>query len=373
MRRFLRLAVFSSLFSLAAAPAFGWSTKEHVQLTRIAAERLIADDKTPPEMKAWLREAAPDLMDMEGEKNWFMNQRMGIVPRGVDGLAYWSVIPDENALMDGEKKTPPFNVPERQLHFIDLEIFVTGDAKREYRNDLSAKPRIENIPRDMKDPRYMQAGMLPFRVADCYRKLVEQIRAGRLIDRDGQYPRDEHATHWAGFLAHYLEDNTQPQHATIDYKSSAYFADKRKAPNVHAQVEYQLADDDENDHLQTREDFWPLFVAALDTVNDPTKTDDLFEATLQISLASYDALPLIGAAAMKATGQAGTPDHPAGEISGKFDTDVFYHAKGQYLGREMSVMEMKAYQQAWAVKRVERVLRQAWDEAHSPATNPSAK
>ena len=52
------------------------------------------------------------------------------MPRGVDGLAYWAVIPDENALMDGEKKTQPYNVPERQLHFIDLEIFVTGEAKR---------------------------------------------------------------------------------------------------------------------------------------------------------------------------------------------------------------------------------------------------
>jgi hypothetical protein len=29
----------------------------------------------------------------------------------------------------------------------------------------------------------------------------------------------------------------------------------------------------------------------------------------------------------------------------------------------MSVMEMKALQTAWAVKRIERTLRQAWDEA----------
>jgi hypothetical protein len=33
------------------------------------------------------------------------------------------------------------------------------------------------------------------------------------------------------------------------------------------------------------------------------------------------------------------------------------------MGREMSVAEMKAYQQAWAVKRIERLLRKAWDEA----------
>ena len=50
-----------------------------------------------------------------------------------------------------------------------------------------------------------------------------------------------------------------------------------------------------------------------------------------------------------------------------FDTDVFYAAKGQFMGREMSVTEMKTIQHAWAVKRVERVFRQAWDEAHQPA------
>ena len=82
----------------------------------------------------------------------------------------------------------------------------------------------------MKDPRYQQAGMLPFRVEECYGKLVEQIRAGRLSDKPGQFPRDEHAAKWAGYLAHYVADNTQPQHATIDYKSQTYFADKRNAP-----------------------------------------------------------------------------------------------------------------------------------------------
>jgi hypothetical protein len=34
----------------------------------------------------------------------------------------------------------------------------------------------------------------------------------------------------------------------------------------------------------------------------------------------------------------------------------------------MSVLEMKAIQQAWAVKRVEKVFRKAWDEAMSVST-----
>ena len=128
---------------------------------------------------------------------------------------------------------------ERLLHYIDVEFFLAGDQKREYRHDLSGKPKLADIPRDMKDPRYQQAGMLPFRVEDAYSKLVEQLRAGRLNDKPGQFPRDEHAAKWAGYLAHYVADNTQPQHATIDYKSAdllrrqARVAQRPRADGVH--------------------------------------------------------------------------------------------------------------------------------------------
>jgi hypothetical protein len=271
-----------------------------------------------------------------------------------------------NALMDSNERTKiePFGVAERPLHYIDLEIFVTGSQKREYKHDLSSKPKLENIPHDMKDPRWIQAGMLPFRVEDCYQQLVQKLRAKRLNDKPGQYPKDEHAAHWGGFLAHYLEDNTQPQHATIDYKSSVYFANKRKSPNVHAQVEYDLADDEFDDHTALREEYWPLLVKQLAEVKDTVDISDLWKATCETSLASYDALPMIGVAAMKAAGQGGTPEKPEGDVSGKFSTEDFYRSKGNFMGKEMTVLEMKAYQQALAVKRVERVLLKAWNEAH---------
>jgi hypothetical protein len=325
-------------------------------------------------MRQWLRDATPDLMDMEGERRWFLETRHGIVPRGADGIPYWSVVPDTVALMDQRKeKLAPFGVPEQLLHYIDLELFLAGGERREYRHDLSGKPRIEQIPRDMMDQRYQQAGMLPFRVEDCYNKLVEQLRAGRLNDKPGQLPRDEHAAKWAGYLAHYLADNTQPHHATIDYKSAAYFADKRNAPNVHSQMEYMMADDDADDRMALREEFWPLFEKALDEVSDPVDTQDLFLATNEVALASYDALPLIGVAAMAAMKQGGTPEAPAGAaVAEKFDLETFFRHRGQFQGQEMSVMEMKARQQAWAVKRIERLWRRSWDEAQAttPATTP---
>ncbi|HEV2293292.1 MAG TPA: hypothetical protein VGR35_05515 [Tepidisphaeraceae bacterium] len=215
----------------------------------------------------------------------------------------------------------------------------------------------------MKDKRYERAGMLPFRVEECYRKLVESIRAGRLSDQPGQFPRDEHAAKWAGYLAHYVADNTQPHHATIDYQSQTYFAHKRNAPRVHFEMEFRLVDDEHADFPQTRALYWDAFDAALKTVEDLVQTDDLWQATCEVSLLSYDALPLIGLAAMHAAAQAGTPDKPQGPAAEKFDTEAFFRFKGSYLGRDMTVAEMKAHQQAWAVKRIEKLWRKAWDEA----------
>jgi hypothetical protein len=66
------------------------------------------------------------------------------------------------------------------------------------------------------------------------------IRTGQLDAPTTQESEGKTAAYWAGYLAHYLEDNTQPQHATIDYRASATSADKRGAPNVHGEVEYKM-------------------------------------------------------------------------------------------------------------------------------------
>jgi hypothetical protein len=368
MRTAILSAAMLSLL-LAATEARAWSNKEHMQLTRLAAERLIAAPTTPPAMKKWLTDALGRPWTADQEKDYFLHKRIGIIPRDADGLSYWATMPDMATFYDPpDKKVQPFGVNERMLHFLDLEYFMPDESKRKYAHDLSHKPALTDFPRDMKDPRYLRAGMLPFRVADCYTELVASIRKGRMIDAPGQYPRDEHATKWAGMLAHYAEDNTQPQHSTEDYKSATYFADKRKAPNVHTEVEYRMCDDDREDYMDLREAFWPLFVTALDKSKDPPAGKDPWQATLEVSLSSYDALPMIGEAAMAAAKQAGTPQNPTGP-AGPFDTRVFYHHKGGFRGQQMTVMEMKALQQSWAVHRVEELWLQAWNEAQTPGAD----
>src|SRR5207302_7397829 len=97
-----------------------------------------------------------------------------------------------------------------RMHFLDVEQFMADESKRTYADDLSHKPKLADFPRDVKDPRYQQAGMLPFRVEECYQNLVKCFREDRLVDTPGGFPRDEHAAKWAGYLAHYVQDNTQP-------------------------------------------------------------------------------------------------------------------------------------------------------------------
>jgi hypothetical protein len=243
------------------------------------------------------------------------------------------------------------------------------DRKREYKHDLSNKPRLSDLPRDMTDPRYVQAGMLPFRIEQCYQQLVLAIRENRLHAPTHEQQEGKTATYWAGYLAHYLADNTQPHHATIDYQSQMYFADKRqgKYPNIHSEVEYKMCDDEKNDFMALRKEYWPMFVANIDKFQDAATAKDPWQSSTETSLASYDALPLIGLAAMHAAKQGGTPDHPEGAIVvDQFDTEAFFRFKGSYMGREMTVLEMKAIQTAWAVRRIERFYRQAWDEAQAP-------
>jgi hypothetical protein len=371
--RHTRLAAFlpgtfvALLLSLFTPSARAWSTKEHILLTRLAAIRLVADPATPADMKAWLRDSFPGLgADVASQRDFLLTARLGPFPRGVDGTAFWAVFPDLQAMIDSGtpadrvKKVEPFGVAERQLHFIDVEYFMPDESRRRYRPDLSNKPKAADIPKDMADPRYARAGMLPFRVEQCGREMTAAVRKGRLVDKQGQFPRDEHASKWAGMLAHYAQDNTQPQHATEDYRSASYFsANPRGAPNVHADVEYRLVDDEFEDNPELRKEFWDLLVKALDEKEEPTRLDDPFAATVEVALRSYDALPLIGQAAVAAYGE-----RPGRQK--EFDAPTFYHFRGAVDGHEMSVLEMKARQMAWGVRRTERLWVKAWRDAAGP-------
>ncbi len=342
-----------------AHQAQAWSTKEHILLTRLAAARLLADESTTAGMKDWLRGVAPGDLSDEALRDFYMNSRQGVYPRGVDGVAYWSVVPDLEALTARPSETvAPFGVPERVLHYLDLELFdphQQGEGEKPaYKSDLSALPRFEDIPRDMNDPRWKSAGMLPFRVEQVRGKLVEAIAAGRLDDLPGRFPRDDHAAKWAGYLAHYLADNTQPQHATVDYKSKSYLPAGSGNVNLHAEMEYKLCDDAMEDNLVAREKVWGYLMEELARMPKEEGPGDAWAESVETSREAYGFLPLIGEAGAAVVGK------------GRFDTEAFYAFEGDVGdGLKMTVARMKAHQQARAVVRIAAAWKGAWIEANA--------
>jgi hypothetical protein len=359
--------------SLVGAPAFGWGAKEHVQFTRLAAARLIADPSTPPEMRRWLESIVPHPLDDAGERSFLLRARVGtdLMNTG-GGVLYWSVEPDDRAQNAPRSSTrEPFGRHERLMHYIDLELFLAGDTPRAYRDDLSARPPIGQVPGDWRDERFVQAGYLPFAVRHAFDEMVAAIRGGRLRPAEGTGgPDDDSAMRWAGYLAHYAQDNTQPHHSTVDFRSHSYFRNPQRAPNVHASFEWRLVDD-ETEHLpELREAYWSLLTAALREREDPVKETDPRLATLEVAALSYDGLPLIGRAAAAATVPGAD-----GERADRLDLRRFYAFRGPVRGEELSVLELKARQAAWAIRRTEVLWRQAWDAAIAagplPATRPA--
>ena len=260
-------------------------------------------------------------------------------------------------------------MPERLLHFIDVEMFMPDEARRRYARDLSNKPALADIPNDPADPRLARTGMLPFRVEQCYGKLVESIRAGRLTDTPGQFPR--RARGQVGRFSCAATSRTTPSRTTRRPTTRARRTSRRvpaAQPNVHADMEYRLVDDDFADYPELRRAFWEAFAKAAEAARDPVGTDgNLFRSTLEVSLASYDALPLIGEAAVAAYGAAG------GGRPRDFNAGAFYTHRGRVRGEEMSLLEMKARQMAWAERRVETLWLRAWKEANATPPAPAGQ
>lgn len=345
-----------------APVARAWSAKEHILFTRLAAQRLIDDPGTPDAMKAFLRQAMPNTFTPEQEQAFYMTARVGASKGDAqEKIEYWSIAPDVFAASNKrDSVVEPFGVHERQMHFVDAEYF-QADRKLGYKDDLSGKPGVKDIPRNMTDARWPRAGMLPFAVEHSYRKLVESIRDNRLTTTGSKDVSTDDAVRWAGYLAHYVQDNTQPHHATIDYKSQSYFGDMRDPPNVHAEMEYRMVDDDSGDFVELRTKYWPMFQEQL-AVKDPEVSDDPWLATVEVALYSYDALPLIGRAAAASKTKA----DPSTKKRAGVNTDAFFRFEGNFQGQKMTVLDMKAIQTARAVKRTQLMWLKAWKEATGP-------
>ncbi len=353
MRLSLLIACLCACICVCASSTFAWSGKEHILITRCAVRELLADPAAPADMKQWLRQAQPALGTADDERQFLLSGHVGLPPRGIEGLAYWAVWPDIAA--DNKEKLAPFDVPEAKLHFVDVELFMPDKADRGFATDLTHKPRLAGIPRDMKNPRWAHAGMLPFRVENCYQQTVSMLRQNRLAPAPGQAVSDDSAVKWAGMLAHYAADNAMPMHATVDYQAYSFFPGIDKKPKVHFDMEHVLVDGDTQNYPEIRESLWKAFTADLATTRVPAIKQDVWTTSLELSLASYDQLPLIGHAARAAYLDADGKLKP-------FDADAFASFR-EAEGRP-TLLQMKAQQWAIAVKWIEALWLRAWRDAH---------
>ena len=73
-------------------------------------------------------------------------------------------------------------------------------------------------------------------------------------------------------------------------------------------------------------------------------------------------------AALAAWDKDAAPESP--QDDGRIDLVKFYSHRGQVYGREMSMLELKAFQQAWAVRRTQGIWLKAWKEAKGVAVSP---
>ena len=373
MRLVPRLILPAVTLALAAAPAFGWSHQQHILMVRLTAARLLADPATPPGLVTFLKAnlSADDLTPAACQR-LALTDVVGDDPDAVArGLDRWVTVPDQvRRKPEGQAELDPYGATEDSMHNFGAEAFAAGDHR--YHDDLSGKPAdlARDVPMDPHDPRFRRGGFVPLRTQECYANLVNAIKAN---DAAGTLK-------WAGYLAHYVQDSTQPQHATVDTKSITYLAGHvpgvpaaatrpsneglaaARLPtgmNPHTDMEYTLFAAAGGPRAPFRRQYWAELSAALAAAPPPPLAaavplpPDLmaggaFELDLAVLGDSYDALPLVGHAAAAAY-RTGTLDVPA-----------FYGFAGPVDGHDTTVVKLIADRNAAAVREVDLLYRAAW-------------
>jgi len=357
-----------------ATKAQAWGHQQHILITRMAALRIINDPAVPEGLKDFLK--ANMKYDLDACRKLAVGEKVGFEAKdyltGLDGAC---TLPDRIQFTEeGKTIIASYGVTESKMHFMDWESL----GKRPmYKPDFSNRPEIADVPRDVHDPRWKQAGYLPFRVEEKYNELVAAFAAPKLDNAQ--------TLKIAGYLCHYIEDCTQPLHGTVDYKSYSYLFGKvpavhkltqtlpdgseiakytvdkefSKSINPHDDMEFQLFEDAQEPRKGLREEFWKELNLRIDwrvhsattvTPVAPAKAGT-FTRALEILWDSYEYIPAIGKAAQ------------AGYATGQLDLKAFFTSKDTVHGEELDTLQLIADRHAAAVLEVERTLRAAWAEA----------
>ena len=181
------------LLSLLAVPSsFGWGSKGHTMINRLAAENLPAD------MPAFLRSAD-----------------------AINEIAYLGPEPDRWR----SRAEPELVAAQAPDHFIDIELAdLIGPLPRQRYQFIAALYAYAAAHPEMaQEMRPEKVGFQPYITNEVWERLKSAMRDYRQLAAEHQDTKPVEAAilFYAGWLGHYVADGSQPLHVTVNYNGWA--------------------------------------------------------------------------------------------------------------------------------------------------------
>jgi TonB family protein len=205
------------LLCLLAVPfSYGWGSKGHTIINRLAAESLPADMPT------------------------FMR-----TPEAINEIAYLGPEPDRWR----SRAEPELSSEQAPDHFIDIEYAdLIGTLPRQrYQYIAALYAYIATHPDRAADLRPEKVGFQPYITSEVWERLKSAMRDYRILSAAHQDTKPVEAAilFYAGWLGHYVADGSQPLHVTINFNGWV----EKENPNgyttehsIHSQFESAFVD-----------------------------------------------------------------------------------------------------------------------------------
>ncbi len=205
------------LLCLLAVPfSYGWGSKGHTIINRLAAESLPADMPT------------------------FMR-----TPEAINEIAYLGPEPDRWR----SRAEPELSSEQAPDHFIDIEYAdLIGTLPRQrYQYIAALYAYIATHPDRAADLRPEKVGFQPYITSEVWERLKSAMRDYRILSAAHQDTKPVEAAilFYAGWLGHYVADGSQPLHVTINFNGWV----EKENPNgyttehsIHSQFESGFVD-----------------------------------------------------------------------------------------------------------------------------------
>jgi TonB family protein len=193
MKSSFRSLLALGLLSLLAVPlSYGWGSKGHTIINRLAAENLPAD------LPAFIR-----------------------TPEAINEIAYLGPEPDRWR----SRAEPELVAAQAPDHFIDIEYAdLIGTLPRQrYQYIAALYAYIAAHPDRAADLRPEKVGFQPYITSEVWERLKSSMRDYRELSakHEDTKPVEAAILFYAGWLGHYVADGSQPLHVTINYNGWA--------------------------------------------------------------------------------------------------------------------------------------------------------